>query len=262
MKDKDHNKLQQIYESMLLTETMSFFVDPEVVGSNGYGDVKNRHADDIYDVSHDFEKLAFDIIKKKMGEDGFKRVLDEGNWHPIRPEGDGGNSPTVRGFLVLDTTALPDDVIKTLYNAIKYYIGEVNLELTGEPFEDKKNKEWRFPIRVTKPADFEERNPPVITLSNSNMRLMMHVLNINGVDQHEELEKTGKLNLKVADLATKLSKIINDKPYLSKFIRPTQINGGHHNMGFEVSDIQKYLKELNKLLEWCNKYNVSIINIA
>jgi hypothetical protein len=262
MRDKDHNKLEKLYESILLTETMSFFVRESEIGSNGYGDTRERYADDIYDVSGKFEKLAFDIIKKKMGEEGFNRVLDEGNWHPVRPEGDGGEGPAVRGHLVLDTTALPEDVIKTIYNAIKYYIGEINLELTGEPFEDRKNKEWRFPIRITKPEDFEEKNPPVITLSNSNMYLMLRVLNLNGMNHQEELRKNGQLNLNVGELVTRVSKIINDKEYLSKFVRPKQIDGNYHNMGFEISDIEKYLKELQRLLNWCNKHSVSVITIG
>jgi hypothetical protein len=267
MRDKDQIILENLYLKVI-EETMGFFIDSDLIGNLGYGDYKDRYFDDVYDVSTKFEMIVWDIIKKRLDEKQINEILDGGNWYPITMQAHVDNEK--EGILLFNVFLIPKDLIKTIVSAIKYYIEEEknNIELVGEPFQgyssypaNDETEAWLFPIKLTKPKDFGEKNPPNVNLTNDNMWIMLEVLDI-GNEKKEELEIEHRVDLSVDDLAIKIDRIIDNEDYLSRFTRSENTTGVYHNLPFSLEDIKTYLRKLEKLVDWCIARDVRYISVG
>lgn len=261
MRSKDQIVLEKLYQK-IIEDSMSFSVDSDVIGNVGYGDIKDRYLDDVYEMGVKFENIVWDILKKKHSEEEIEKILDGGNIHPVTVQSlDDDKSAN----LIFDINMIPSESVKTIVSAIKYYIDENNIKLLEQPYEGDPNypyikRAWIFPMQLTKPEDFDEKNPPIITLSNANMYVMLRVLDIGG-SKMDELKTNYKTELNTNDLSIKIDQIINNENYLSRFARKEVIQGGYHNVGFGVKEIQDVLKQLKKLVDWSISRDVQFITV-
>jgi hypothetical protein len=171
---------------------------------------------------------------------------------------DGLEADAKEGTLNFYGGGMKPELVKKFIDAIKFYLREMNINLTGVIQTDKSNMftkkdsregitVYRIPVAITG----REKRPPELNIANDNAAVLMQdILDIDdyqagSISPHELLDKLRKVDSFAVDMSTQTA------GWMGREKR-------HYYGGISEPQIRQYLDQLKQLAMWSiqNHYDV------
>jgi hypothetical protein len=196
----------------------------------------------IFDLSQKINALLMNIMGKGY-ETGHYRYWDKLTI-------DGYDVDAKKGILNFYSGGMDDDLVKRCLKAIKYYLGDFGVRLSGEIRKDKSNlykmEVYRIPVEIT---DTDEDRAPEMNVTNKAANVIIQDI--------FQLPHSWSGSIPVESLLMKLSRFtssdakqLQTEPTLNYQgkSKPIVFTGG-----FDAGRIERYLSTLEQMAKWADK---------